>query len=417
MKKLLSGILLSSLLLSISAVSFATEENLVDSASSVVTEASASDFQFADGVLTAYLGAGGDVVIPSRINGEEVHTIGAYCFSENVALLSVTIPSTVTSIGDYAFSDCVHLQSVTMADSVTGIGECAFGFCYALESLYLSQSLTSIGQWAFSSCNALTSVVIPKSLAVIGESIFIYCESLESVTFPVSVTAVEPYAFFDCPVLDKVYYEGTEEDRAKISGLNTDNQELVLSTWVYESEMPFVEVVVPNTSYPVWAEMFIAFVSPEIMPDISTSNYGSDASRGTIAQALYNMCGGGSVTGVHSFTDVGEYENAIAWCHENAVMNGISSTEFGTESKVTREQLALILQKASVALGQSTSNPDEIVLRMFSDEGAISSWARGGMAWAVANSLMTGNNNELNPKGNITRAEVSVMLYYFHQLG
>lgn len=178
----------------------------------------------------------------------------------------------------------------------------------------------------------------------------------------------------------------------------------------------------PSTSgdlenIPAWALTYVNFVKENIMPDISNQNFEISATRGTIAQSLYNMCGNGeNVTASHTFTDVGSYGIPIAWCHANSVMGGNSATVFGTEENVTREQFALILQKASEALGKTTANADEIVLSAFTDEGDVTSWARGGMAWAVANGLMSGNNNKLNPKGNITRTEVAVMLYNFDKL-
>jgi hypothetical protein len=66
-----------------------------------------------------------DVVIPSRINGVTVTTIGEGAFSGKV-LTSIAIPSSVTKIGDNAFSDNV-LTSVEIPDSLTETGSCAFG--------------------------------------------------------------------------------------------------------------------------------------------------------------------------------------------------------------------------------------------------------------------------------------------------
>jgi len=58
--------------------------------------------------ITGYTALGGDVTIPSTINGYPVTTIGTNAFSGSI-LTSVTIPDSVTSIGGYAFSDCYYL--------------------------------------------------------------------------------------------------------------------------------------------------------------------------------------------------------------------------------------------------------------------------------------------------------------------
>ncbi len=73
-----------------------------------------------DGVeITKYNGNGGDVVIPSKINGEKVIGIGDWAFSECTSLTSLTIPDSVSSIGDGAFYNCSSLTSLTIPDSVS----------------------------------------------------------------------------------------------------------------------------------------------------------------------------------------------------------------------------------------------------------------------------------------------------------
>lgn len=124
---------------------------------------------------------------------------------------------------------------------------------------------------------------------------------------------------------------------------------------------------------------------------------------------------GETATTDHNFTDDGDFEVAIAWCNENAVMTGVSDTSFGTEEDVTREQFALILQKLAESEGKGAdSDPD--ALDDFADAENISSWASDGMAWAVSNQLMSGSENNLNPRDPITRTEVAVMLLAFDNL-
>ena len=86
-----------------------------------------SDFVIENGVLTEYVGPGGDVVIP-----EGVTSIGGGAFWCCSSLTGVTIPEGVTSIGNLACFGCSSLTSVTIPDSVTSIGKDAFYGCYAL---------------------------------------------------------------------------------------------------------------------------------------------------------------------------------------------------------------------------------------------------------------------------------------------
>jgi hypothetical protein len=70
----------------------------------------AGDFNYTrDGAaitITDYKGPGGDVTIPSSINGLPVTTIGNLAFSRCSGLTSVTIPNSVATIGDAAFRYC-----------------------------------------------------------------------------------------------------------------------------------------------------------------------------------------------------------------------------------------------------------------------------------------------------------------------
>ncbi len=62
--------------------------------------------------ITGYTGSGGDVVIPSTINGLPVTCIGSNTFWFRTNLTSVTIPGSISSIGGYAFSGYPLLTGV-----------------------------------------------------------------------------------------------------------------------------------------------------------------------------------------------------------------------------------------------------------------------------------------------------------------
>jgi len=71
----------------------------------------------------------GDVIIPDKIDGLSVTSIGNYAFYKCSGLTSVTLPSSLTSIGEWAFSGCTGLTSMTIPNSVTSIGKYAFEGC------------------------------------------------------------------------------------------------------------------------------------------------------------------------------------------------------------------------------------------------------------------------------------------------
>lgn len=203
-------------------------------------------------VITKYVGAGGDVVVPPTIADKPVIFICADAFEDCISLTSITIPDSVTDIGRGAFEgtawydqhpdgliyignmvyavkgdcpesvdirngtvsinrgvfeDCTSLKSVTIPGSVTIIGDDAFAGCTSLTSLIIPDGVTRIGWGACSGCTSLTSVTIPNSVTTIGGSAFDGCTSLKDVTIPDSVTDIGEYGgyvFHNCTALTSV---------------------------------------------------------------------------------------------------------------------------------------------------------------------------------------------------------------------
>lgn len=462
MKQLVSSLLASSLILSLTTVSLAGPQTLLDTSgppasATLLSPSPESDFTFKDGQITKYTGPGGAVVIPSTINGQAVTSLGSSSFYSCKTLTSVVIPEGVTTLtgGSFggAFAFCTALSSVTLPDSVSEIGTAAFYGCTSLTSLTLPAGLTSLPSRLFSGCSSLEEVILPESLLFLGDrmfedclslthvtipdrvaeldySAFYGCSKLLSITLPKSVTAIGSNAVFNCPAFTTVQYTGSQEDREKISISSLTNTAFLEANWIYdyqetatpepapepapEPEPEPAPEATPEASYPSWAEGFVGFVSQEIMPDISPENCQSPSNRGLIAQSLYNMSGETS-SYTSNFEDAGAYADAIGWCFEHQVMAGNSESWFNTEANVTREQFALILRQLATVNGLDTTS-STASLDLFSDKDSITSWAAEGVAWAVEQGLMAGNQGQLNPGGDVTRLEVAVMLKAFAEL-
>lgn len=189
----------------------------------VAAATSKFDFDKTTGTITKYVESDTVVVIPSKINGVTVETIGNTAF-QNSAVTSVTIPDSVTAIYSGAFANCSQLTNISIPNSVTFIGFSTFEHCTSLKSITLPSSLNSISEALFFGCSQLTTIHIPDSVSSIQSYAFYHCGNLETIRIPVSVTSIGNNAFADCPSLMTVTYPGskTQWDDDITKGSNSD---------------------------------------------------------------------------------------------------------------------------------------------------------------------------------------------------
>ena len=106
------------------------------------------------------------------------------------------------------------------------------------------------------------------------------------------------------------------------------------------------------------------------------------------------------------------YAKAVAWASDKGIVAGYSETQFGPGDTITREQLAVILNRYATYKGYNTSKTAD--LATFQDADQISEWARVPVQWANAMKLLNGRTSTtLAPKGSATRAEVAKILVTF----
>ena len=113
------------------------------------------------------------------------------------------------------------------------------------------------------------------------------------------------------------------------------------------------------------------------------------------------------------FADVDDndwYATAVNWAANVGVVNGYEDNTFKPNTAITREQLAAILMNYAAYKGEDVSNRAD--LTSYTDQP--STWAEEAMSWAVAEGLISGvTNDQLQPQGNATRAQVAAILQRF----
>lgn len=151
-----------------------------------------------------------------------VTQIANNAFDSCTILISITIPSSVTTVGAAAFGGCGNLTDVYVYGS-KGISNYAFENCFNLSNFYIS----SIKDWldstinSTSGCPFYSSTAVTKNLYVIGDNspktiltqqdfnnvsaignyLFYKFTGLTSVTIPNTVTSIGEYAFAYCSAL------------------------------------------------------------------------------------------------------------------------------------------------------------------------------------------------------------------------
>lgn len=76
-------------------------------------------------------------MIPSKLGGYPVTSIGGYAFSGCSGLTNVTIPTEIKKIEDHAFRGCEGLTEIVVPKSVEHIGQAAFTGCINLTRVEL----------------------------------------------------------------------------------------------------------------------------------------------------------------------------------------------------------------------------------------------------------------------------------------
>lgn len=193
--------------------------------------------------VLAYVGAGGDVVIPDGVT-----SIAADVFKNIPSVTSVSVPESVTAIGENAFLNvpAVYysgtaegspwgalainpLQYASMDDfefedeektiikkyigaggdvvipeGIVKIGRDAFKYCSEVASVTLPSSVVTIDYGAFWGCYNMTRITMPYGVKNIGSLAFYMCYKLEDFDLPESIETISTYAFQLCTELTKM---------------------------------------------------------------------------------------------------------------------------------------------------------------------------------------------------------------------
>ena len=142
--------------------------------------------------------------------------------------------------------------------------------------------------------------------------------------------------------------------------------------------------------------------------------------RAMLVTVLWRLDGKATPTKASGFVDVPSkayYTEAVAWAAENGIVNGTDATHFAPNDEVTREQIAAILFRYAEKKGVDTTKCAD--LNAFPDANKVSAYAKDALAWANAEGLVRGSNENgkdyLAPAASATRAQVATILARYAQ--
>ena len=171
-----------------------------------------------------------------------------------------------------------------------------------------------------------------------------------------------------------------------------------------------------------WAEEHILFVASRGLLNGTGNNQFSPntgMTRGMFVTALGRLAGINPASYQNGrFTDVktdAYYAPYVNWAAQTGIVNGTTETTFSPDSRITREQMAVMMKNYADKLGYDLPATLEAVT--FTDDANISAWAKSAVkAMQQAGILAGKDGNRFDPQGTATRAEVATVLHRFVEI-
>lgn len=122
--------------------------------------------------------------------------------------------------------------------------------------------------------------------------------------------------------------------------------------------------------------------------------------------AVTLMCSSAAYAADSSFTDVpssASYAEAVEWCVEQGLMNGIGSNRFNPNGVLTRATLAVVLYRAE-------GSPTVSNAPRFHDVQS-SQWFANGVGWAAKQGILQGyGGGAFGPNNPVTRVQLDIII-------
>lgn len=210
---------------------------------------------------------------------------------------------------------------------------------------------------------------------------------------PVSGTFTVSGSMLEVPVALRA-----ENDPYDVETVYHDLADVGPSDWFYE-----------NVNYAITVGLFAGVGENRFDP------YGT-MTRAMAVTVIWRVCGQPAASGGTPFADVASgswYEAAVDWAYRCGVTDGVSETAFAPDRPVTRQELAALLYRCAVYLGQDVTTGIDAA-GAFPDFGQAEPYAMEALDWAYGRGLLRGDDQGLlRPAATATRAEACAVFTRF----
>lgn len=178
-----------------------------------------------------------------------------------------------------------------------------------------------------------------------------------------------------------------------------------------EELLPVTLNDIPNTAA---GTAIRSLVSRGILADMGNDKFQGELpiTRAMVSAVLMRISVDKSINTQTKFTDVkaGDWFNeAVMWAAGNGLFVGYPDGSFKPNKLVSRQELALILQKFLALHG---INMDEVKTWTYTDLDKIPAWSKDAVVAMAKIALVNGQTDTMyNPESEFTREELAVMLY------
>lgn len=161
-----------------------------------------------------------------------------------------------------------------------------------------------------------------------------------------------------------------------------------------------------------YAEAILYCREHELMEGVGGNRFDPDGplTRAALATVLYRMEGEPAVTGTDAFTDTADgqwYSGAVLWASQRKLMEGYGGDVFGINDSVTRQDMATTLWRYA-------DSPETENASRYEDESAIAGYAAAAVDWAGANGIAAPiSGSRFAPRENASRAQIASALMNF----